>query len=61
VLTGERPPSLLVLDEPTDHLDLDGMEALESTLRVYDGDVLAVSHDASFLETISVERYLSVR
>ncbi|HEX7117459.1 MAG TPA: ABC-F family ATP-binding cassette domain-containing protein [Longimicrobiales bacterium] len=57
-LGGERPPSLLVLDEPTNHLDLDALEALESALRAYDGAVLAVSHDAAFLEAIGVQRYV---
>lgn len=60
VLGGARPPSLLVLDEPTNYLDLDAMEALESALRAYDGALLVVSHDAAFLEEIGVERYLSL-
>ncbi|WP_284349594.1 ABC-F family ATP-binding cassette domain-containing protein [Roseisolibacter agri] len=60
VLGGARPPALLVLDEPTNHLDLDALEALEAALRDYDGALLVVSHDASFLEAIGVERYLTL-
>jgi ATPase subunit of ABC transporter with duplicated ATPase domains len=56
VLGGERPPALLVLDEPSNHLDLDALDALEGALRAYDGALLVVSHDAVFLESIGVER-----
>lgn len=61
VVAGERPPSFLVLDEPSNHLDLDALEALESALRGYDGALLVVSHDATFLEAIGVERYVTLR
>jgi len=56
VLGGERPPSLLVLDEPSNHLDFDALEALEAALRGYDGALLVVSHDADFLDAIGVQR-----
>ncbi len=58
VLGGPRPPSFLVLDEPTNHLDLDAMEALESALRAYDGALLVVSHDATFLDAIGIQRHV---
>jgi ATPase subunit of ABC transporter with duplicated ATPase domains len=58
VLGGERPPALLVLDEQTNHLDLDAMEALERALQAHDGALLVVSHDAAFLEAIGAERHL---
>ena len=56
VLGGRRPPALLVLDEPTNHRDLDAREALERALRAYDGALLVVSHDAAFLDAIGVAR-----
>jgi ATPase subunit of ABC transporter with duplicated ATPase domains len=56
VLGGEHPPSFLVLDEPTNHLDLEAIAAMENALRDYDGALLVVSHDESFLEAIDVER-----
>lgn len=59
-LGGDPPPSLLVLDEPNNHLDLDGLEALESALGGYDGALLVVSHDETFLEAIGVERRVSL-
>lgn len=56
VLGSARPPGLLILDEPTNHLDIDSIEAVEAGLRAYDGALLVVSHDATFLENIGVER-----
>jgi ATP-binding cassette subfamily F protein 3 len=44
-----NPPNLLLLDEPTTHLDLAGREALEEALRSYGGTVCLVSHDISFV------------
>jgi ATPase subunit of ABC transporter with duplicated ATPase domains len=48
--------TLLLLDEPTDNLDLASAEALESGLEAYDGTVLAVSHDRWFAR--GFDRYL---
>lgn len=39
---------MLLLDEPTDNLDLESAEALQRALRAYDGTVLAVTHDRWF-------------
>ncbi len=44
-----RPPNLLLLDEPTTHLDIQGREALEHAVRDYRGTVCLVSHDADFV------------
>jgi ATPase subunit of ABC transporter with duplicated ATPase domains len=60
VLGGPRPPGLLILDEPTNHLDIDSIEAVEAGLRAYDGALLIVSHDETFLEAIGVSRRLDL-
>jgi ATP-binding cassette subfamily F protein 3 len=43
-------PDLLMLDEPTNHLDIEAVEWLERTLRDWEGAVLIVSHDRTFLD-----------
>jgi ATPase subunit of ABC transporter with duplicated ATPase domains len=50
--------NLLLLDEPTDNLDLDSSDALEKALAGFEGTVVAVSHDRAFLRTM--DRYLMV-
>ena len=47
-----RAANLLVLDEPTNDLDVETLEALEDRLAEYDGTLLVVSHDRYFLDSI---------
>ncbi len=47
-----RPANLLVLDEPTNDLDMETLELLESRLVNYNGTVLLVSHDREFLDNV---------
>ena len=48
-----RKPNVLVLDEPTNHLDLESIDALVAALRAYEGTILFVSHDRSFVEALA--------
>jgi ATP-binding cassette subfamily F protein uup len=47
-----RPANLIVLDEPTNDLDIESLELLEATLQDYPGTVLLVSHDRRFLDNV---------
>ena len=48
-----NPPALLVLDEPTTHLDIPAREALEDGLRRYSGTLCLVSHDIEFVRSVA--------
>jgi ATP-binding cassette, subfamily F, member 3 len=57
-----HPPNVLILDEPTKHLDLESREALEDALQSFPGSLLLVTHDRALLDavgsrTIAVEDY----
>ncbi|MDL2319609.1 ATP-binding cassette domain-containing protein [Alistipes sp. OttesenSCG-928-B03] len=51
-------PDMIILDEPTNNLDIRSMEILTSTMTGYGGTLLVISHDAHFLSEIGVERYV---
>lgn len=60
VLYAEQPAGLLLLDEPGNHLDLDGLEALERMLRQYRGALVIVSHDEALLERLDLTHRLAL-
>jgi ATPase subunit of ABC transporter with duplicated ATPase domains len=60
LLLAQPPPQLLVLDEPTNNLDLASVRQLESALREYQGAMLVVSHDGAFLANIGITRWLRI-
>jgi ATP-binding cassette subfamily F protein uup len=47
-----RPANVLVLDEPTNDLDIDTLELLEDVIAQYSGTVFLVSHDRAFLDNV---------
>lgn len=49
----KRRPNFLILDEPTNHMDIVGKETLEDILKQFEGTVLFVSHDRYFIKEIS--------
>lgn len=59
-LYSERPAQLLLLDEPSNHLDLPSLQALEAMLRSYRGALMVVSHDRSFLQALGLDERLQI-
>ena len=55
VLGGAEQPDLLILDEPTNNLELKSIEILEDALNQYRGAILLVSHDEMFAKNINVD------
>lgn len=56
VMIRNQTPDLLMLDEPTNNLDLQSLEIITEAIRNFHGTVVAVSHDAYFLREIGVQR-----
>ena len=54
-----RPANVLVLDEPTNDLDIDTLELLEQLLQSFDGTVFLVSHDRRFLDNVVTSTIVS--
>ncbi|WP_252975638.1 AAA family ATPase [Janibacter melonis] len=60
VLLADPAPQLLILDEPTNSLDVESVEQLVQALSAYEGAVLVVSHDEHFLGRIGLTRRWSI-
>jgi len=59
-LLSARGVNTLVLDEPTNNLDLEAIEQLEAALETFDGTVVLVTHDRRFLGAFAVGRTLEI-
>lgn len=53
-----KHPSLIILDEPTNHMDLESIESLETSLKEYEGVLLFITHDETFLENLSTKQWV---
>jgi len=60
VLGDKNQPDLLILDEPTNNLDIKSTNVLESALNQYRGAILIVSHDEMFVRNIDISRTVKI-
>lgn len=61
VLMNRNVPQLLLIDEPTNNLDLDSIEQVESMLADYEGAIVVASHDRHFVNAIGIDREIVLR
>ena len=59
-LLSKTPPQLIILDEPTNHLDLQSIQSIETALSEYQGAMIVISHDESFLKNINISRSIAL-
>ena len=52
--TGAATPRLIILDEPSNNLDLETRDHLVQSLRAYPGALILISHDEAFLDSIGI-------
>jgi ATPase subunit of ABC transporter with duplicated ATPase domains len=55
-----QAPDIIILDEPTNNLDIQNIEILTAAINEYQGTLLVISHDEYFLQQISVERSIDL-
>ena len=57
---GHQAPDMIILDEPTNNLDIQNIEILTAAINEYAGTLIVVSHDEYFLEQLNVERTIDL-
>ena len=55
-----KSPDMIVFDEPTNNLDIQNVEILTTAINEYQGTLIVVSHDETFLEQINIERTIEL-
>ena len=53
-------PQLLILDEPTNHIEMEAREAIERALKAFKGAILVASHDRYFIESLGINKEISL-
>lgn len=57
---GEQAPDMIILDEPTNNLDIQNTEILTAAIQGYRGTLVIVSHDRYFLEAVNISREITL-
>ncbi|MCP4355711.1 MAG: ABC-F family ATP-binding cassette domain-containing protein [Proteobacteria bacterium] len=60
ILGTQTQPDLIILDEPTNNLDIKSIQILENSLKQYQGTLIIVSHDKNFIQNIRVSRVIEL-
>jgi len=55
-----QSPDIIILDEPTNNLDIQNIEILTRAINEYRGTLIVVSHDETFLEQTNIERTIQL-
>jgi len=55
-----QSPDIIIFDEPTNNLDIQNVEILTAAINEYQGTIIVVSHDETFLEQINIERTIEL-
>ncbi len=55
-----QSPDIIILDEPTNNIDIQNVEMLTATINEYHGTLIVVSHDETFLAQINLERTIEL-
>src|SRR5690606_22120578 len=60
LIINSKSPDIIILDEPTNNLDIQNVEILTTAINEYQGTLIVVSHDETFMEQISIERTIEL-
>lgn len=60
LMIGNQTPDMIILDEPTNNLDVQSIEILTSVIKEYRGTLLTISHDAYFVKEIGIDKEIAL-
>lgn len=52
---------LLILDEPTNNLDIETIEVITESLKTFKGAIIVISHDMNFLNEMEIDKYYEIK
>lgn len=58
LIIDNKSPDMIILDEPTNNLDIENIKILSAAIKQYQGTLLVVSHDRSFLKELDIEKFI---